>query len=400
MAAITARGWGWRHAGRRDWALRDVSFDIGDGEHVLLLGPSGSGKSTLLAAIAGVLGGPDEGDEAGLLLVDGRHPTRTHGRVGLVQQDPESNIILARVGDDVAFGPENLGVARDEIWPRVRAGLDAVGLDVSLDHPTAHLSGGQKQRLAIAGSLALSSASPAGGTGVLLLDEPTANLDPSGVVEVRDTVTRLARERGLTLVVVEHRVDVWAGLVDRVIALDAAGGMLADGPPAEVFAAHRDELVRAGVWVPGTGSGVAALPAASAAAVLSADDLAIGYRPDHPVRSGLGLALPRGVSTVITGDNGTGKTTLALTLAGLVPRLAGRVAAAPDLRPPARPRRRWHRRPVVCGDDPEGWTSRELLTRIGTVFQQPEHQFVAATVRPSSSMRRTRPTRSTQVERS
>ncbi|MDA8437310.1 MAG: ATP-binding cassette domain-containing protein [Propionibacterium sp.] len=381
MATITARGWGWRHAGRREWAVRDVDFDIADGEHVLLLGPSGSGKSTLLAAIAGVLGGPDEGDEAGLLLVDGRHPTRCHGRVGLVQQDPESNIILARVGDDVAFGPENLGVPRDLIWPRVWASLEAVGLDLPLDHPSGHLSGGQKQRLAIAGSLALSSPTGGAGTSVLLLDEPTANLDPSGVVEVRDTVTRLARERGVTLLVVEHRVDVWASLVDRVIVLDPVGGLLADGEPAEVFAAQREALVRAGVWVPGVGSGLTPLPAASGTPVLSGERLGIGYVADRPVRTGLAVDLPRGVSSVITGDNGTGKTTLALTLAGLLPRLGGRVVAAPDLSPPPRRGRRSRRRPSATGDDPGDWTSRELLTRIGTVFQQPEHQFVAGTVR-------------------
>ncbi|HEX2857629.1 MAG TPA: ABC transporter ATP-binding protein [Propionibacteriaceae bacterium] len=378
MATISARDWGWRHAGRRAWAVRDVSFDIADGERVLLLGASGSGKSTLLAGIAGVLGGPDEGDETGRLLVDGMHPTRAHGRVGLVQQDPESNIVLARVGDDVAFGPENLGVPRDHIWPRVRLALDAVGLTVPLDHPTSQLSGGQKQRLAIAGSLALSSRG--GGSSVLLLDEPTANLDPTGVAEVRDAVARLAAERGLTLVVVEHRVDVWAGLVDRVLVLDAGGGLLADGPPAEVFDRHARSLAAAGVWVPGLGGGASSLPPASGTPVLQGEDLAIGYQPEQPVRTGLDTGIPAGVSTVITGDNGTGKTTLALTLAGLLPRLGGRVVAASGLRPPDRPANRWRGRGAVQGEDPGTWTSRDLLTRIGTVFQQPEHQFVASTV--------------------
>ena len=106
--------------------------------------------------------------------------------------------MLARVGDDVAFGCENLGVPRDEIWPRVGAALDAVGLDVPLDHSTAALSGGQKQRLALAGVLAMRP-------GLILLDEPTANLDPDGVREVRDAVASVADETGATLVVVEHR---------------------------------------------------------------------------------------------------------------------------------------------------------------------------------------------------
>ncbi|HEX5859073.1 MAG TPA: ABC transporter ATP-binding protein, partial [Microbacterium sp.] len=183
-AAVDARGWGWRHAGRRAWAVRDATFRIEPGERVLLLGASGSGKSTLVHGLAGVLGGHEEGESAGELLVDGRPPAQARGRAGLVLQDPDAQVILARVGDDVAFGCENLGVPRDEIWPRVRRALDAVGLDVALDRPTKALSGGQKQRLALAGVIAMRP-------GVILLDEPTANLDPAGVTEVRDAVARV-----------------------------------------------------------------------------------------------------------------------------------------------------------------------------------------------------------------
>ena len=199
-ASVRARGWGWRHAGRLAWAVSDLDLSIEPGERVLVLGASGAGKSTLINGLAGVLGGDDEGESTGELLINDQRPEAARGEVGLVLQDPDSQVILARVGDDVAFGCENLGVPRDEIWRRVTASLDAVGLDLPLDHPTSALSGGQKQRLALAGVLAMQP-------GLLLLDEPTANLDAVGVVEVRDAVARVLERTGSTLVVIEHRVD-------------------------------------------------------------------------------------------------------------------------------------------------------------------------------------------------
>lgn len=135
-ALVEARGLGWRHATRKDPALHDVTLRLERGEKVLLTGHSGAGKSTLLAALAGLLGDADDGDQTGTLTV--------RGTVGMVLQDPDSQVIASRIGDDVAFGCENLRVPREEIWPRVRRALDLVGLDLPLDHPTRHLSGGQK----------------------------------------------------------------------------------------------------------------------------------------------------------------------------------------------------------------------------------------------------------------
>ncbi|OYO16584.1 ABC transporter ATP-binding protein [Enemella dayhoffiae] len=367
---VRAEGWGWRHASRRAWAVSGLDLRVEPGERVLLLGASGAGKSTLLHALAGVLGGAEEGAEAGRLLVDGRHPTRARGRVGLVLQDPESQVVLARVGDDVAFGLENLGVPRAQIWPRVTDALHWVGLPLPLDHPTEQLSGGQKQRLAIAGAVAMR-------TGLLLLDEPTANLDPEGICEVRRAVTNLVADRETTLIVVEHRVDLWQDLIDRVLVLDAGGGLLADGPPEQIFQSQQESLLNAGVWVPGVPLPEIEVPppAYQPTELLRGSDLAIGH---HTVlRSGIDLGIDAGASTVLTGPNGSGKTTLALTLAGLLPRHAGELAAAEELRPA--PLRRGRRTPDPA--DPAGWRSVDLLRRIGTVFQQPEHQFVAPTVR-------------------
>lgn len=361
---------------------------------MLLLGASGAGKSTVLAGLAGVLGGDDDGESTGSIAVGGRRPAEARGVSGLLLQDPDSQVILARVGDDVAFACENLGVPREQIWPRVRQALDAVNLRVPLDHPTAQLSGGQKQRLALAGLLAMRP-------GLLLLDEPTANLDPEGVVEVREAVASVLADSGATLIVVEHRVSIWRGLVDRVIVLSAEGGVLADGHPDAVLADTSNELRRAGVWLPDEPVRAAAA-VTTGAPLLTADALAFGRGPAIARRAKRGsgaakrrsTAAKRGSTTAkrpatahasvlpdrvdahiaegsalaLVGRNGAGKSTLALTLGGLLPPLGGVLRAERAL----------------AGDadaEPSAWRSHDLLTRIGSVFQNPEHQFVASTVR-------------------
>ena len=371
-ARVCARGWGWRHAGRKNAALSDVDLDIAPGERVLVLGPSGSGKSTLMGGLAGLLGGAEEGEATGMLTVDGVAPAEARGRVGLLMQDPEAQVVLARVGDDVAFGMENLGVAREEIWPRVENSLEAVGLSVPLDHSTTELSGGQKQRLALASILAM-------GPGLLLLDEPTANLDPSGVAEVRAAVEKVVERTGATVVVVEHRVDVWASLVDRVIVV-ADGAIAADGPLDEVLAQQGEALRERGIWLPGDDVAAEVGPAPEVAPASSEGpeggargttpiarvaDLTIGYDASAPVRSGIDLTIERGVSTCIVGANGAGKSTFALTLAGLLPPLEGAVEVETS---------------DGTAGDPHEWSSKQLLGRMSMVFQEPEYQFLAATV--------------------
>ncbi|WP_341954329.1 ABC transporter ATP-binding protein [Salinibacterium sp. TMP30] len=333
---------------------------IQPGERVLLLGESGAGKSTFLHALAGVVG-DDEGEAEGALFVDGELPAAHRGRTGLVIQDPDSQVILERVGDDIAFGCENLGVPRDEIWRRVHHSLEQVGLNVALDRNTSALSGGQKQRLALAGVLAMQP-------GLIVLDEPTANLDPEGVTEVRDAVIRVAESTGATIVVVEHRVSVWSDVVDRVVVLAAGGGAIADGSPFDVLSRQGEELAARGVWIPQfppPRPQRTVRPAQQT--LLSTHELGVG-RSTRAIAHPHDLSIPSSHALAITGPNGSGKSTLALTLGGLLAPVSGAVVASPTLA-------------AGAGEHPIRWKSRELLTRIGTVFQDPEHQLLTSTVR-------------------
>ena len=373
-AGVVAREWGWRHASRKDFALRHVDFTIQPGERVLLLGASGAGKSTLMSGLAGVLGGDDEGELEGELLIDGVDARQARGRSGLVLQDPDAQTILERVGDDTAFGCENLNLPKDEIWSRVRSSLDIVGLGyMKLDRSTRRLSGGQRQRLALAGVLAMHP-------GLLLLDEPTANLDPEGVKEVHDAVRHVLEQTRETLVVVEHHIDVWLDLVDRVIVLGKpeadshVSGVIADGTPEEVFGSMASVLAKGGAWVPGRTieSHTPESSQSSGDVVLRTEDLSFGR--DFALGEHVNLVFHAGEITALTGKNGVGKSTLALTLAGLLKPISGRVSMDETMVPARRE------------NDVFTWKSRDLLGRIGMVFQEPEHQFVASSVRDEAAV--------------
>ncbi|PZF88594.1 ABC transporter ATP-binding protein [Micromonospora deserti] len=331
-----------------------MDLRVDHGERVLLLGPSGAGKSTLLAALAGLLP-EDSGEREGTVEIDGLDPRKARERVGMVFQDPQSQLVMARCGDDVAFGLENRGVPAGEIWPRVDEALRRVGFPYHRDRPTAALSGGEQQRLALAGVLALRP-------GLLLLDEPTANLDPAGATLVRGAVAG-ALDDDTTLILVEHRVAEALPLVDRVVVLEAGGGVRADGTPAAVFGTHGDALAADGVWVPGR-----PVPPRRAAAP-AGDVLLTTERLGLPPRlAAVDLAVRAGEALAVLGPNGAGKSTLALLLGGLLKPGAGGVRASVEL----------------AGGDartaPHRWRAPALARRIGSVFQDPEHQFVTATV--------------------
>ena len=207
--------------------LNKVNFEVEDGEFLSILGPSGCGKTTILRILIGLLEptggkvyvmGMDTADEDLLMSV--------RRSVGMVFQNPDNQIVANVVEEDVAFGPENLGIASPEIRRRVDAALRQVGMYEYREHAPHLLSGGQKQRIAIAGVIAIEPK-------CIVLDEPTAMLDPQGRREVMQTIARLNKEKGITVVLITHHMDE-AAQADRVVVLHQ-GKIAADGPPKEVF---------------------------------------------------------------------------------------------------------------------------------------------------------------------
>jgi energy-coupling factor transport system ATP-binding protein len=376
-ARILARGWGYRHAGRTAWAIRHLDVSVEPGERVLLAGPSGAGKSTLLAGLAGLLDTDQAGETEGTLLVDDAPPVRVRERIGMVFQDPETQLVMARAGDDVAFGLENHAVPTDEIWPRVDAALARAGFPYGRDHPTGRLSGGEKQRLVLAGIIALEPS-------LLLLDEPTANLDPDGAALVRSTIAQLVEDRGTTLIVVDHRVEDWLDLVDRVIVLDRQGELLADGPAAAVFVRETDRLTAAGVWTPRPLSVERRPSPADGEELLVGERLAYAYPgAGRDAISDASVCLRSGEIVAVTGPNGSGKSTLAMLLAGLLPPTEGaaRMGAGLGDRVRALTGGRVRLTPRILSRPLHRWRARDLVCAVGTVFQNPEHQFLTGTVR-------------------
>jgi energy-coupling factor transporter ATP-binding protein EcfA2 len=245
---VAVEGLTLRHVGRRAPALRDLSLRWAPGERLLLLGPSGSGKSTLTLCLNGVIPHSLEAHwEAGRVLLDGEDTRRADpgdlaGRVGVLFQDPETQLVMLEVDDEIAFGLECLGVPPEEMRRRVAAARAAVGLAGERTPARLEaLSGGAKQRVTLAAVLAM-------GPRALVADEPTANLDPAGA----RLALRLLRAaaRGRSLLLVEHRLDELGGLIDRVAVLDGQGHLALEGPPGRVFGTAGARLDALGVWTP------------------------------------------------------------------------------------------------------------------------------------------------------
>ena len=293
-------------------ALRDVSLTLEPGEVVALLGPSGSGKSTLLRALAGLVPHFHGGRFAGRVVVAGldtrqARPAKLAGTVATVFQDPEDQVVMTIVANEVAFGLENLGVAPPEIWPRVERALDSVDALHLWGRKTTELSGGELQRVCLASALALEPR-------LLLLDEPTSQLDPEAAMLFLAAVERL----GATVVLSEHRVARALELATRVLFVDG-GRVILDAPREEAvewLSAERPLYTKACVET---------TQAFSGAVVAALRGVSYSYRQAMPVLDGVELELRRGEIVALEGPNGSGKTTLARIAAGLVEPQAGTV---------------------------------------------------------------------------
>ena len=222
-------------------AVKNVSLSIDEGEYIAIIGHNGSGKSTLSKLFNGLLK-PDEGkiEVDGFSTLEKKDVFEIRKRVGVVFQNPDNQLVASIVEDDVAFGPENLGVPRAEIKERIDFALSAVGMEKFRHSSPTRLSGGQKQRIAIAGVLALKPK-------ILVLDESTAMLDPKGRKEVLDVVKKLNKEQGVTVIAVTHYMDEIIH-ADRVFVM--SGGEVAfSGKPEEIFK-HKDKLKSLGLELP------------------------------------------------------------------------------------------------------------------------------------------------------
>ena len=320
-----------------------------------------------MLAIAGLVPHEVPGEWGGWLEIDGRSTVETRHEqiaalVGIVFQDPGSQLVMDRAEDDVAFGLENRAWPRDAMRRRVPEALAVVGLDgFERRHPT-HLSGGEQQRLALAGVLAPRP-------GILLFDEPTANLDPRGTASFFERLADLHASRATTIVLVEHRVDRAWPLADRLLAISRDGTPIDVGAPGEVLARSGDRMEAEGIWLPRARPPAAAptevLPptgpsAAVAREVVRAERVSFGYDPRRPVVRDVDLAIGAGERTALVGPNGSGKSTLGRLLVGLL---------RPD---------RGHVR--LGRADPARLRAAGLARRAGYVFQDPEQQFLARTV--------------------
>ncbi|MCK4936995.1 MAG: ATP-binding cassette domain-containing protein, partial [Methanosarcinales archaeon] len=365
-------------------ALDNINFTVEEGEFVLLLGPSGCGKSTLVQCLNGIIPKVAGGVLIGEISINGKNVQdhkvyQLSTDVGVVFQNPDTQLFGLTVKEDTAFGPENLGIERESIQARVNSSLKTVGLEDMKERFTFTLSGGEKQRTAIAGNLAMEPK-------ILVLDEPTSDLDPAGTKEVFETLKHLNRDRGITIILIEHKIDEVLELADRSVVMDR-GRIILDGNTCDIFTQNLDVLERIGIHLPqlmrisnmlvarpsyqeivsglcNLNSSFKQLPATSQHLENSPqvvfENVEFSYHGGHRALKGVNLEIGHGEFVALIGPNGSGKTTLLSCLIGLVRPTAGRI--------------------LVGGQDIRKRGVAEMAQAVGYLFQNPDYQLFTDTV--------------------
>lgn len=376
---ITVRDLSWQYeplvdGGKPVDSLKHVSFDIKSGSFVGVIGPTGAGKSTLCMALAGIIPNLADGTMTGLVEVNGMNTSRhsvsaLSERIGYVQQDPEAQLFCASVEDEIAFPLENRGIAPDIIDKQIDVMLDLVGMTGYRKRVPASLSGGQMQRVAIAAALA---AEP----DVLILDEPTAALDPEGKQEVFDVLERIRQTRSMTVIMAEQDTEHIAYWADQVLFM--VNGELVRNGDASLFVREKGLLESSGVQVADDSlPQVKAVqqgkkhkkdkknqPERSKDVVISLDHVSYQYERGGNASKALDdvtFDIERGSFIGLIGRNGSGKTTLAKHLNGLIRPTQGTV--------------------TVDGLDASKHSVGEMAAHVGFVFQNPDHQIFCSTAK-------------------
>jgi cobalt transport protein ATP-binding subunit len=400
LGIVEIRDLHYSYPNARAQALKGVDLTVDEGEFILLTGPSGCGKTTLCRCLNGLIPHFYQGELEGEVMVTGlsireNSTAKLAQNVGLIFQNPDNQIFALTVEKDVAFGLENLGIPKEQMLEDIDWALEKTGISHLRERGTHELSGGQKQRLSIASILAMRPK-------ILVLDEPTSFLDPLGAIRIFKVLEALNRDHGITIILIEHRVDLASQYVDRVI-LVSDGRILRTGAPEEVFTLEETRLT--GVGIPKIlelskrlnqrGLAFEPLPLSpdsfieqlernippmdvrrakktvvqdlegftgehNMSPIIRVEDVSYAYPSGVQALNGVSLTIHKGEFVAIMGENGAGKTTLVKHFNGLLRPQEGRI--------------------MVDGVDVSQVSVASLARKVGLVFQNPDDQLFSENV--------------------
>lgn len=388
---VTVQNLSLRYEFAKGDTLSDISFTLQQGESILFLGPSGCGKSTLTLCLNGLYPRELDGTLSGEIMINGKpttsyEPGQLSRIVGVVFQDPETQFCMLTVEDEIAFGLENIAVPHKEIEERIDYALRLVHMENLKQATISTLSGGQKQKLALACILAMKPS-------LLILDEPTANLDPNARIDLIHTIKQLKNELGFSLIIIEHQLDQWTDLADRCLMLNKKGSVFYDGSLRQAICSFQKEIEEEGIWLPKIAQQVLQFVDPNSHDIpLTIEDFSrevhiwskiqwarnvekvkqetqdvflecnhISFAVnDQAILKNISITMKEQEFVAIVGANGSGKTTLSRILS--------------DLQRPSNGNVFLHNKQF------HNWSEADLRKEIGYVFQNPEHQFITNTV--------------------